>query len=42
VEALDYAAANRTALLLLALCFALLATLYGLRRRAAWSLWEWK
>ena len=32
VEALDYAAANRTALLLLVLCFALLALLYGLRR----------
>ena len=42
VEALDYAAANRTALLLLALCFALLAALYGLRRRAAWNLWVWK
>ena len=42
VEALDYAAANRTALLLLALCFAVLAALYGLRRRAAWNLWEWR
>jgi len=42
VEALDYAAANRTALLLLALCFVLLAALYGLRRRAAWNLWGWK
>jgi molybdate transport system permease protein len=42
VEALDYAAANRTALLLLVLCFALLALLYGLRRRAAWNLWEWR
>ncbi len=42
VEALDYAAANRTALLLLALCFALLALLYGLRRRAAWNVWEWR
>jgi molybdate transport system permease protein len=42
VEALDYAAANRTALLLLALCFALLVTLYGLRGRSAWSLWGWK
>jgi len=42
VEALDYAVANRTALLLLVLCFALLAMLYGLRRRAAWNLWEWK
>ncbi len=42
VEALDYAAANHTALLLLALCFALLAALYGLRGRAAWNLWGWK
>ena len=42
VEALDYAAANRTALLLLVLCFVLLTALYGLRRHAAWRLWEWK
>src|SRR5206468_5667428 len=42
VEALDYAAANRTALLLLVICFALLATLYGLRGRAAWNVWGWK
>jgi molybdate transport system permease protein len=42
VEALDYAAANRTALLLLVLCFALLTALYALRRRAAWELWSWK
>jgi molybdate transport system permease protein len=42
VEALNYAAANRTALLLLAICFAVLATLYGLRGRAAWSVWGWK
>jgi molybdate transport system permease protein len=42
VEVLDYAAANRTALLLLALCFAVLAALYGLRRKAAWNLWEWR
>ena len=42
VEALDYAAANRTALLLLGLCFALLALLYGLRRRAAWNVWDWR
>ena len=42
VEALDYAAANRTALLLLALCFAVLAALYALRRKAAWNLWEWR
>lgn len=40
VQSLDYATANRTALLLLALCFALLAILYGLRRRTAWQLWE--
>ncbi len=42
VEALDYAAANRTALLLLALCFVVLAALYGLRGRSAWNLWGWK
>lgn len=42
VEALDYAAANRTALLLLALCFVLLAVIYGVRRRALWNLWEWR
>ncbi len=42
VQALDYGSANRTALLLLALCFALLAILYGLRRHAAWRVWEWR
>jgi molybdate transport system permease protein len=42
VQALDYGAANRTALLLLALCFALLTILYGLRRRGAWNIWGWK
>ena len=42
VEALDYATANQTALLLLVLCFLLLAALYGLRGRAAWNLWGWK
>src|SRR5271157_4834976 len=42
VQALDYAAANRTALLLLALCFALLTILYGLSRRGAWNVWDWK
>jgi len=42
VEALDYAAANQTALLLLAFCFLLLAALYGLRGRAVWNLWGWK
>jgi molybdate transport system permease protein len=42
VEALDYAAANQTALLLLVICFLLLAALYGLRGRASWNLWGWK
>ena len=42
VETLDYVAANGTALLLLALCFALLAALYALRRHATWNLWEWR
>jgi molybdate transport system permease protein len=42
VEALDYRAANQTALLLLVLCFALLAALYGIRGRAACNLWGWK
>jgi molybdate transport system permease protein len=42
VEALDYAAANHAALLLLGLCFALLAALYGLRGRTALSMWGWK
>jgi molybdate transport system permease protein len=34
VQAADYAGANQTALLLLALCFLLLATVYGLNRKA--------
>src|SRR5450755_3572588 len=42
VQASDYTGANQTALLLLVLCFALLATVYGLNRRAwatnAWTL----
>lgn len=42
VQALDYVTANRTALLLLSFCFVLLAILYGLRRRSAWGLWDWK
>jgi molybdate transport system permease protein len=33
VQTLDYAAANRTALLLVAFSFAVLAAVYGLRRR---------
>ena len=38
VQALDYAAANHTALLLLLLCFVLLTGLYGLRRHRGWEL----
>jgi molybdate transport system permease protein len=34
VQSADYAGANQTALLLLVLCFALLAVIYGLNRRA--------
>jgi molybdate transport system permease protein len=34
VQASDYAGANETALLLLVLCFALLAVVYGLNRKA--------
>lgn len=41
-QALDYAAANRTALLLLVLCFAMLTILYSLRRRVSSNLWEWR
>jgi molybdate transport system permease protein len=37
VQASDYAGANQTALLLLLLCFALLAIVYGLNRKV-WSL----
>jgi molybdate transport system permease protein len=42
VQALDYATANRTALILLVLCFTMLAILYGLRRCGAWNVWEWR
>jgi molybdate transport system permease protein len=42
VQALNYAVANQTALLLLVICFVLLAVLFGLRRRSKWSLWEWQ
>jgi len=42
VQALDDAAANHTALLLLALCFAMLTVLYGLRRHNGASIWGWK
>ena len=42
VQSLNYAVANRTALVLLLLCFALLTLLYGLRRRSKWVLWGWQ
>ena len=42
VQALDYATANRTSLILLALCFAMLAILYSLRGRGGWSVWGWR
>jgi molybdate transport system permease protein len=42
VQALDYGSANRTALLLLVLCFGLLTALYALRRHSSWSIWGWK
>jgi molybdate transport system permease protein len=41
VQASDYAGANQTALLLLLLCFVLLATVYGLNRRA-WAIYPVK
>jgi molybdate transport system permease protein len=37
VQAFDYAAADRTALLLLAFSFVVLAAVYGLRRRPWWT-----
>ncbi len=42
VQALNYDVANRTALLLLVLCFALLTALYGLRRNGKWGAWGWQ
>ena len=42
VQSLNYAVANRTALLLLLLCFVLLTILYGLRRTGKWVLWGWQ
>ena len=42
VQALDYVTANRTALILLALCFTMLVILYALRCRNGWNVWEWK
>lgn len=42
VQALNYAVANQTALILLAFCFVLLAVLYGLRPRGGWTAWDWR
>jgi molybdate transport system permease protein len=41
VQALNYAAANQTALLLLAISFAVLTLVYGLNRRVG-AIWPWK
>jgi molybdate transport system permease protein len=41
VQSLNYAVANETAALLLAICLVLLTGLYALRRRNGWSLWTW-
>ncbi|HEY7616826.1 MAG TPA: molybdate ABC transporter permease subunit [Terriglobales bacterium] len=41
VQAVNYAGANQTALVLLVLSFAVLSFVYALNRRA-WSLWPWK
>jgi molybdate transport system permease protein len=41
VQALDYGAANHTALLLLAISFAVLSVVYGLNRKV-WAPWPWR
>lgn len=41
VQALDYASANQTSLVLLAVSFATLCLVYGLNRKV-WALWPWK
>ena len=41
VQSSDYAGANQTSLLLLAVCFALLAVVYGLNRKA-WAIYPVK
>jgi molybdate transport system permease protein len=41
VQALDYASANQTSLVLLAASFAALCLVYGLNRKV-WALWPWK
>jgi molybdate transport system permease protein len=42
VQALNYAVANQTALLLLAICFVLLIALYGFSRHGKWAVWAWR
>jgi molybdate transport system permease protein len=42
VQALNYGTANRMALLLLLICFALLSLLYGLRRKGKLAIWGWQ
>jgi molybdate transport system permease protein len=41
VQALNYTSANTTALLLLAISFAVLSLVYGLNRKV-WAMWPWK
>ena len=41
VQALDYASANHTALLLLAISFLVLSLVYGLNRKV-WAMWPWR
>jgi molybdate transport system permease protein len=41
VQALNYASANTTALLLLAISFAVLSLVYGLNRKV-WGMWPWR
>lgn len=41
VQALDYAAANRTALVLLVVSFSVLSLVYGCNRKV-WTVWPWK
>ena len=41
VQALNYAAANQTALVLLAISFAVLSLVYGMNRRMG-AAWPWK
>jgi molybdate transport system permease protein len=41
VQAFNYAAANHTALILLAISFFVLSLVYGLNRRL-WAVWPWK